>query len=326
VDGGNSKTDVALIGADGRVLATARSGGFRPQSEGVSTAVDVTASAVDDIVRQLGLTAGASLAAHMSAYVAGADFPVEEAALAAAFAARGWTSSVTVGNDVLALLRAGVSGTWGVAVIVGAGVNCTGIGPDGRVSRFPALGRISGDWGGGQQLGEEALWHAARSEDGRGRPTALQTAVAAHFGMASVEEVTLGFHFGTLPEQRIHELAPLLFDVSESGDAVAGAVVDRMGDEVVAMAMVALRRLDLLATPTEVVLGGGVLRGRDRRLMARIEEGFRTAGVQAELVVVGAPPVVGAALLGLDELGYTTDSVQAAVRAAFATASQALAV
>ncbi|CAM5647282.1 Kinase OS=Streptomyces paromomycinus OX=92743 GN=GKJPGBOP_05486 PE=4 SV=1 [Streptomyces rimosus subsp. rimosus] len=30
VDAGNSKTDVALVGADGTVLATARGGGFQP--------------------------------------------------------------------------------------------------------------------------------------------------------------------------------------------------------------------------------------------------------------------------------------------------------
>ncbi|MFC7586672.1 hypothetical protein ACFQYP_25240 [Nonomuraea antimicrobica] len=37
------------------------------------------------------------------------------------------------------------------------------------MARFPALGRISGDWGGGQGLAEEALWHAIRAEDGRAR-------------------------------------------------------------------------------------------------------------------------------------------------------------
>ncbi|RBL82774.1 ATPase, partial [Streptomyces cavourensis] len=35
VDAGNSKTDVALIGADGTVLATARGGGFQPPRVGV---------------------------------------------------------------------------------------------------------------------------------------------------------------------------------------------------------------------------------------------------------------------------------------------------
>ena len=48
---------------------------------------------------------------------------------------------------------------------------------DGAVVRFPALGPISGDWGGGSGLGEEALWHAARDVDGRGRATALTAAV-----------------------------------------------------------------------------------------------------------------------------------------------------
>ena len=31
----------------------------------------------------------------------------------------------------------------------GAGINGVGVGPDGAVVRFPALGAVSGDWGGG---------------------------------------------------------------------------------------------------------------------------------------------------------------------------------
>ena len=39
---------------------------------------------------------------------------------------------------------------------------------DGRTIRYPSLGTISGDWGGGWHLGERALWFAARAADGRG--------------------------------------------------------------------------------------------------------------------------------------------------------------
>ncbi|NEC75282.1 ATPase, partial [Streptomyces rochei] len=46
VDAGNSKTDVAVVAADGKVLATARGGAFRPPAVGVERAVDALADAV----------------------------------------------------------------------------------------------------------------------------------------------------------------------------------------------------------------------------------------------------------------------------------------
>lgn len=305
IDGGNSKTDVLLVDASGAVIASARSGGFTPQASGVGAAIAVAAEAVALIRAELRVPREIPLARHLAAYVAGADLPVEEEALAAAFAAEGWTDSVEVGNDTFALLRAGASRSWGVAVVCGAGINCAGIGPDGRRARFPALGRLTGDWGGGHHLGEEALWHAVRAEDGRGPATALAAAVAGHFGRATVEEVALAVHFGEIPDGRLGELAPVLMRVALDGDPVAVSVVERLAEEVVTMASVALRRLDIAQRPAQVVLGGGVLRARPPALMDRIAARAAAEIPLAELVVAVDPPVVGAALLGLDMLGLT---------------------
>ncbi|MEU1024340.1 ATPase, partial [Streptomyces sp. NPDC005904] len=46
IDAGNSKTDVAVVTADGRVVGAARGGGFQPPRVGVEPAVDVLARAV----------------------------------------------------------------------------------------------------------------------------------------------------------------------------------------------------------------------------------------------------------------------------------------
>ena len=316
VDGGNSKTDVLLVDEQGNVIASARSGGFTPQSSGVDAAIAVAATAVEEIRAKLGLDGSgvqddggrrrpAPLARHLAAYVAGADLPVEEEALAAAFAAEGWADGVEVGNDTFALLRAGASRPWGVAVVCGAGVNCAGIGPDGTRARFPALGRISGDWGGGHHLGEEALWHAIRGEDGRGARTALTEAVAEHFERPSAEAVALALHFGEVANDRLNELAPVLLAVAGEGDAVALGVTDRMAQEVVTLARVVLARLGIAERAAEVVLGGGVLRARVPVLMDRIAARAAAEIPLAELIVVEEPPVVGAALLGLDALGLT---------------------
>jgi N-acetylglucosamine kinase-like BadF-type ATPase len=66
-----------------------------------------------------------------------------------------------VENDSFALLRAGTADANAVAVVCGAGINCVGTRADGKTSRFLSLGKISGDWGGGNQLGYDTLWHGS---------------------------------------------------------------------------------------------------------------------------------------------------------------------
>ena len=72
--------------------------------------------------------------------LAGLDFPEEERRFHAAVDGLGWAGRIIVGNDTFAVLRAGTDRGWGVAVTCGTGINCVGIGPDGRHVRFPSLG------------------------------------------------------------------------------------------------------------------------------------------------------------------------------------------
>jgi N-acetylglucosamine kinase-like BadF-type ATPase len=302
VDGGNSKTDVALVDTSGAVLATGRGPGFAPQVVGVARAM---ASVDAAIAAAGGVGPGVD---HVSACLAGADLPVEEETLAAAFAARGFPD-VVVRNDTFALLRAGCDGPPAAAVVCGAGINAVAVATDGRVARFPALGRISGDFGGGIDLGTETLWAAVRAEDGRGPATSLERLVRQHFGVAAVSEVTLGLHFGDMTFEKMGELVPGLLDAAAEGDRVAGAIVARMADEVVVLAEVALRRLDLLGERSQVVLGGGVLTARHPLLTRLVTDGLAQRVPHGTPSIVDAPPILGAALLGLERLGATPDAL-----------------
>lgn len=315
IDGGNSKTEVLVVSRAGEVLGQSRGPGASPQNVGVAACV----AALEELVLRA-LTAGAGppdrpFAVHTSAYLAGLDFPREEAALHAALAARGWSDTLTVGNDTLALLRAGSSDGTGVAVVCGAGINAAGVGPDGRVHRFPALGKVSGDWGGGYRLGEEALWWAVRAEDGRGPGTALRAAVAGYYGAETLLEVVQGLHFGEIGTASLHGLCPLLFQVAAAGDQVAQEVVTRFVEEVGALVAVILRRLRLTTAEPEIVLGGGVLTGVGAPVIAEIERRCLKVAPRAVVSVVDVNPVVGAALFGLDTLGAPA-SAKTALKAA----------
>ncbi|MEU0172670.1 BadF/BadG/BcrA/BcrD ATPase family protein [Streptomyces massasporeus] len=310
IDAGNSKTDVAVVTADGDVLATARGGGFRPPAVGLDTAMDDLAATLARALTAAELTS----VTHVSACLANADFPAEEEQLAAALRARARGATVTVRNDTFAILRAGVTEPRGVAVVCGAGINCVGMRPDGRTARFPALGRVSGDWGGGWGLSEEALWHASRAEDGRGASTALSRALPAHFGLPSVYALVEALHLEHIPPLRRHELTPVLFATAAGGDATALAIVQRQAEEVVAMAVVALTRLDLLSEETPVLLGGGVLAAQHPQLNDHIARLLTDRAPKAVPQVVTSRPVLGAALLGLDHVG-AREAAQERVRA-----------
>ncbi|MGV9840709.1 N-acetylglucosamine kinase [Streptomyces fungicidicus] len=313
VDAGNSKTDVAVVNHDGEVLATARGEGFRPPAVGLDTAM----SALTATVTRALATAGTPTVSHVSACLANADLPIEEEQLTAALTHRGWGTTVDVRNDTFAILRAGVTEPRGVAVVCGAGINCVGMHPDGRTARFPALGRFSGDWGGGWALAEEALFHAARASDGRGEPTALAHALPRHFGLPDMPALIEALHLGHVAPARRHELAPVLFAVAATGDGAALTIIDRQAEEIVTMAVVALTRLGLMDEPTPVLLGGGVLAARDPRLEGRIRALLAERAPEAEPRVVTSRPVLGAALLGLDRMGAAGEA-QRRVRTYFA--------
>jgi N-acetylglucosamine kinase-like BadF-type ATPase len=295
VDGGNSKTDLALLDGEGALLGYARGPQSSPHHIGLNGCADVLQSLVD----QVGLDGRRADLAQI--LLAGLDFPDEEEKALVTLRARGWAERMRVGNDTFAVLRAGTDRAWGVAITCGAGINCIGVGPDGRRVRFPALGAISGDWGGGQDVGIAGLEAAARSADGRGPKTVLERLVPEHFGYDSPIDVARAVHRRELAERRTLELAPIVLGAA-GHDPVAAAIEQRLADEIVALARAAVARL-VLSEPVDVVVGGGLMRSADPRLLGRIEEGLAELSPAATLRRTELPPIVGAALLALDEIG-----------------------
>ncbi|TML92797.1 MAG: ATPase [Actinobacteria bacterium] len=303
VDGGNFKTDLALVRADGSALALVRGPQSSPHHLGVDGCVRVLEELLATAVGVADLPNGRGPVADVAQLLlAGVDFPSEEEEVQAAVNDRRLAKRVSVGNDTYAVLRAGTERGWGVAIVCGSGINCLGVAPDGRQTRFPALGEITGDWGGGHDVGLAGVSAAARSEDGRGPRTSLEQAVPAHFGLDTPTELAEAIHRGRIAMSRVTEVAPVV--VAESGsDAVAGAIMDRLADEIAALVRVALVRLSLTNEPAQVLLGGGLIDAADGALVDAVARRTVEIAPAATVTSTSSPPIVGAALLGLDELG-----------------------
>ncbi len=312
-DGGSTKTDVVLVSRDGAVLGRARVGPSNHQLVGL----DGTVAALTEAVTATQAAAQRSGAPFplcpTGVYcLAGIDLPVDEEKLMPAIVALGLTGRVILRNDTFAVSRAGTTAPWGIGVVCGTGMNCAAVGPDGRTVRFPALAELSGDFApGGAWLGLRALGLALRAGDGRGPATTLRERVPAALGTPDAEAALTGIYTGTLPYNRLFELARVLLDAAAEGDAPARAAADMLADEIAAFVRAAVVRLDLHDEAVEVVLGGGIFETTDVAFHARVAAGVRAAAPRAVLVRLSAPPVLGAALIGLDAEGAPPESLAA---------------
>jgi N-acetylglucosamine kinase-like BadF-type ATPase len=310
VDGGNSKTDLALVRSDGAVLSLVRGPLSSPHHLGLEGSLEVLRELWERAVAEAQLAqVNGPIAAVGRLCMAGVDFPAEEEVLQERIAALGWARRTSVANDTYAVLWAGTDHGWGVGVVCGAGINCVAVAPDGRQVRFPALGEITGDWGGGNDVGMAALSAAARSEDGRGPKTTLEATVPAHFGLTTPLEVAEAMHLEKIARRRVVELPPLVFAEAEH-DLVAAGIVERLTLEIVALVRASLTRLDMTQEHVQVALGGGLARNMSLDAM---REQLREIGPHIEVRLTQAPPVLGAALSALDEVGAGADA-QARVR------------
>jgi N-acetylglucosamine kinase-like BadF-type ATPase len=304
VDAGGSKIDAVLVNATGGVLGAARVTDTDHDGTGGELHLRLVVRAVGAAAADAGLDPAHGPLADLGVFcVAGADFPRDDRRIGRWLGRRNLAGEVVVRNDTFAVLRAGTERPWGVGIVCGFGTNCCGVAPDGRTSRIPAIGELSGDWGGGMDIGRAALWYAIRAEDGRGDPTTLRRIVPERFGLRRPRQLMEAIAFGRMEQADLVHLPPLVFDAATEGDAAARAIVDRQADEVVALARATIRRLRMSALDVDVVLGGGIFRNHDPAFFTRIEAGVHQVAPAARIHVLDAPPVLGAALMGLDRSG-----------------------
>lgn len=305
VDGGASKTHALVLDGAGNVLGFGAAGCGNHQLRGLKAAVGEVEKALSGALAGLD---GHSLPIDAACFcLAGADLEEDYAKLRPAMQGLNIARQVVVKNDTMAVMRSGLTRSWGVGVICGAGFNAAGRSMEGREQILAALGAISGDWGGGFTLSVEMIRLIMRAWDGRGKPTLLTGMVLDALKLNSVEELLRGLYHSKIPYRKRLELVPLIFEAADAGDEPARGLVIQMGEEVAVAANTFIRRCELEGTDVEVVLGGSVFKGKGTLLLDTIKTSIHALYPQAKIIRPRFEPVVGAALLALDDLGIQVD-------------------
>jgi N-acetylglucosamine kinase-like BadF-type ATPase len=310
IDAGGTKTVALLADRSGRVLGAGRAGACN-----IYDSVPVALEALDSAVRAAlsNLEVGLSDIALTCLSATGADWPEDFALLEDCLEQRGH-ARVHVVNDAMGALRAGSPDGTGVVVVCGTAAGIGAKSLSGRAWHSSFWQEPEG----AEQLGRAALRAVYRAELGLDASTTLTERLLAHHGLESVEAL---LHLHTARDsrrvQRVGQLARVLLDAAESGDATARRIVLEHGAALGDYAITAARKVGLLDDPSQsfaLVTAGGVMRHASRLMPEASLARVREVAPNAHLVHCPFEPVAGAVFLALEAIGHVvTDAVREAL-------------
>lgn len=297
IDIGSSKSHAAISSESGDIVGFAE--GPAGNHEGVGEA------GFRQVVHQITnhALADADLKAQqisgMGFGVAGYDWKSDDEMMHRVIGSLPVTAPYAFVNDAVIGLIAGAKEGWGVSVVAGTSCNCWGRGPDGKEGRVTGNGMLFGEYGGGAELVRVALAAISRQWSLRGPETLLTPYFVDHFQAANAADLLEGIARGRY--QPNAQLAPLVFQAVEDQDAVALSLIEWIGEGLGDLAVGVIRQLDITDQAFEVVLAGGFYNGTP--LIAKnVKKVVQRSAPLASFTRLVAPPVVGAVMLGMEQV------------------------
>ena len=219
VDGGGTKTLAWLARHDqqeSKPIGRGIAGSSNPQAVGLEQAGANVLQAVQAAFQSAGLQSAPVTSACLALAGVGRE-PIRQAMLT-------WcreqplADRVQVVHDAMAVLAAGTTAGWGVALIAGTGSFAFATSPTGTWKRTGGWGYLFGDEGSGFFLGLAALRAISSAVDGRGPATQLTNRVLDHFQLDEPAELIPLLCRPQPPREQIASLAELVFQTADQED------------------------------------------------------------------------------------------------------------
>jgi glucosamine kinase len=254
IDGGGTKTTLALADGAGRELARRVGPAGLVDPRDPAATAEMLAELVRDALSGAGLeTRPAALVAGL----AGVGNERERRLVESSLAAAGVAERVSIVTDGEIALDGALGGGAGILMIAGTGSVAYARGEDGRVERCGGWGMVVGDEGSAWSIGRNGLAAALRAADGRGPPTRLLSGFLALLGLE--DERGIPPWAGRAEKADVAALAVHVVGAAEAGDAVALRLLEHEARELARHAVALARRLEPWSGAVPVAFHGGVL-------------------------------------------------------------------
>lgn len=303
IDGGGTKTQVAICDETGRVLGVGLGGASGIDSVGADAAT-ISIGAAVDVARQQAALAAAPFDAvffGMAGVVSEADRSIVHSVAQRLQLG----DAIHVDHDIRIALAGGLSGRPGIALIAGTGSSCFGMNAQGERWQAGGWGHIIADEGSSYWFGWNAIRLAIGAYDGRWS-SSLLTPVQARLGLRAMTDIHYRLYTQGISKTEIAGFAPLVIEAATAGDIMAQQLIQQGTRDLATMVAAVARHLGWQEAPCEVTLTGGLWRAGEPILTP-----FRThlsdILPQARSIMPELPPVLGACVLALQQSGVAVD-------------------
>jgi N-acetylglucosamine kinase-like BadF-type ATPase len=297
VDIGGSKSHAMIADERGEVLGIGRAGTGNHEAIGFEGFATALRHITDQALSSAGI--GKEQISGFGLGIAGYDFPVDHQPHVDAIESLAIPAPYEFVNDAVIGLIAGAQSGWGVSVVAGTGNNCRGRDAQGREGRVAGVGYWTAEHGGGFDLVRKAVQAVAMAWSMRGPRTRLTEKFLNYLGVHDVLDMLEGLSRGRLELSAASVM--MVFETAAEGDPVACDVIRWMGRELASLAIGVIRQLHFEPLEFDVVLTGSLYKGSPL-ITESMREAIHMVAPGARLVPLQAPPVVGAVLLGMEQV------------------------
>lgn len=305
IDQGGTKTDIVVAGHDGRIIGFGDDRDWTPVA-GERRQVRMTRVryAAEKALKDAGLAL--SDIDSVSASCCGADWEFEYGIGRRNLRNTLGVQKVELYNDCIGALRGGTEmrGRDCAVICLGSGANCALHSKEGKEYIYAYY--LKDIHQGAGAIGRFVFQAVFDAEAGLGPQTILTDLLLEETGYGGVDELLMAITTGRTENEpkwlpAYKEYGPLLFRAVAMGDAVAAEYLDWLCRDLTRYVTIGARRLAMEDRSFDLVLSGGVPKG-GAVMLELLQKHVRDALPAVRCLEARFEPVVGALLLGLDEI------------------------
>jgi N-acetylglucosamine kinase-like BadF-type ATPase len=292
VDGGGTKTVVALANLDGKILKTVKTGPSSPRNIGIDKTAENIAKGINKVFRRGVAFIFVGLPAVEEEYKSKAD--EIERKIAKNISGK---AEIKVSSDQIVAFKSGTAEKSGVMVIAGTGCSAHGW-RGGRESKVSGWGWLA-DEGSAVWVGRQVLQAVLRDMDGRGRRTILTGLISKELKVSTSEKLVLKIY----KEDFLHTLSSfsIIADLAaRQGDQTARRILREAGEEIALAAETVIKNLGFAKKEFPLVLVGSMFKSDNFR--KSFELYIRQSVSRANIIYPSDPPVQGACNLAIENI------------------------
>ena len=305
VDVGSSKTHAIIADEAGTCVGFGKAWGGNHQVVGYDGLKNVLKASVESAREMAGVDSAHIAGAGFG--VAGYDFPSDGESHLQAISTLRLSCPVEVVNDGFNGLLAGATRGIGVNVTSGSSNNCRGRNKNGREGRIVGNGASFGEYGGATEIVQRGLQMVNYAWIKRIPPTALTKIFIEAVGAKDEMDLMDGLSSGQ------YHLFPFLalevVKAANEGDKAACEILRWSGEELGWLAVSVARQIEMENDEVEIIQSGSVFEAGEV-IMNPMREIVMKHLPKAKLIRLDGPPVAGAVILGMEQIGFDGYSVR----------------